>query len=176
MELLENLALGNNRCSTISSDGSVMGGFAQATWDRTPAVWAADKTGQVWDPTTLGEVQGMNNDGSVQLGTRAFVFYSTAFMNSRSTGLVNLGSLQPNWAASSMGISEDGKTIVRFDWSGLARKAWITTPSHTFTSTAAHPLGILNVPQLDRDACSDSGRPSFRAAGRWPISTVQAEA
>ena len=181
MELLENLALGNNRCSTISSDGSVMGGFAQATWDRTPAVWAADKTGQVWDPTTLGEVQGMNNDGSVQLGTRAFVFYSTAFMNSQSTGLVNLGSLQPNWAASSMGISEDGQTIVGFDWTGLARKAWTyNAPSHTFTSLQAKltSLGIQNVPQLDvAIACSDSGRTIVGGGGSLAyIATVQAEA
>jgi len=181
MELLQSLADGSNRCSTIASDGSAMGGFAKATWDRTPAVWAPDKTGVVWDPTTLGEVQGMNNDGSTQLGTRAFVNFSTAFLNSPSTGLVNLGSLQPNFASSSMAISEDGKTIVGFDWLGLARKAWYyNAPTHTFTSMQAKltSLGIPGVPHLDTaNACSDSGRTIVGGGGTLAyIATLQAEA
>ncbi|HZM00689.1 MAG TPA: hypothetical protein VFD43_10600 [Planctomycetota bacterium] len=181
MELLQTLASGNNRCSTIASDGSVMGGFAQATFDRTPAVWAADTTGVVWDPSTLGEVQGMNNDGSVQLGTRAFVFYSTAFFNSASTGLVDLGSLQPTFASSSMAISEDGGTIVGFDWKGLARKAWIRqSPSHSLVALQDRltALGIPGVPHLDTaNACSDSGRTVVGGGGTLGyIATLQPEA
>jgi len=180
MELLQTLASGNNRCSTISADGAVMGGFAQATFDRSPAAWAADTTGVVWDPTKLGEVQGLNNDGSVQLGTRATSFYSTAFLNSASTGMVDLGSLQPGWASSSCAISEDGATIVGFDWIGLSRKAWIwSSVTHGFRSLQDKltSLGIPNVPYLDVAlACSDSGRTIVGGGGSTAyIATLQPE-
>ena len=183
MEELEKLALGNNRCSTISSDGAVMGGFAQVGGfiDRTPAVWAADTSGQIWNPAMLGEVNGLDNDGSVQLGTGTTAGFSTAFMNSVATGLVNLGSLQTNWASSAYAISEDGKTIVGFDHLGLGRKAWIyLIPSHGFTSMQAKltSLGIPGVPHLDVAlACSDSGRTIVGGGGTLGyVATLQAEA
>jgi uncharacterized membrane protein len=183
MEMLEKLELGNNRCSAISSDGAVMGGFAQVGGfiDRTPAVWAADTSGEIWNPAMLGEINGLNNDGSVQLGTGTTSGFSTAFMNSQATGLLNLGSLQPNWAASAYAISEDGKTIVGFDHQGLGRKAWIlNATSHSFTSMQAKltSLGIPGVPHLDVAlACSDSGRTIVGGGGALGyVATLQSEA
>jgi uncharacterized membrane protein len=129
MQQFQNLANGNNRASVMSADGSVIGGFAQGSFDRTPALWASDTTGAVWDINTLGEVQGLNNSGSISLGTRYFSGSTySAFMNSAGTGLVNLGTLQPNWAASAYDISEDGQTIGGFDYSGVARRAWVWAP------------------------------------------------
>ena len=71
MHGLEHLANGNNRASVISADGSVIGGFAQGSFSRTPAIWSADGTGQLLDPPNgdvVGEVQGISDDGTTLLG------------------------------------------------------------------------------------------------------------
>jgi hypothetical protein len=162
MELLQNLANGGNRCSTISSNGGVMGGFAQGTSSRTPAIWGADTSGAVWDINSQGEVLGLNNNGSVTLGTRFFSGSSySAFMNSSATGLVNLGKLQPTWAAAAYDISEDGQTIVGFDYQSLNRKAWVWKQGEGIISLQSRltTLGVPNVPDLSVAlACSDSGK------------------
>jgi uncharacterized membrane protein len=65
------MAGGNNRASFVSDDGSVIGGFAQSeTADRVPAVWKADGSGVMLDPsgTTIGEVLSMSADGKMVAG------------------------------------------------------------------------------------------------------------
>ena len=183
MELLDELGFGDNRCSTISSDGSVLAGFADAGLliNRSPAVWAADKTGAIWNPPVLGEVNGLNNDGSVQLGTAGATTPSKAYYKSAATGVVYLGSLQPGWGSYAYAISEGGGTIVGFDIQGLARKAWIRqAPSHSLVALQGHltSLGIPGVPHLDvANACSDSGRTIVGGfAGTGYVAAQQAEA
>ena len=39
MQELQNLANGNNRASVVSADGTLIGGFAQGSFSRTPAIW-----------------------------------------------------------------------------------------------------------------------------------------
>ncbi len=68
---LQNLANGNNRASVISADGTIIGGFAQGSFDRTPAVWSNDTSGVLLDPPNgdaQGEIHGIRDDGSVLLG------------------------------------------------------------------------------------------------------------
>lgn len=182
IELLDELGLGSNRCSTISSDGEVMGGFANAglILNRSPSVWVADKTGEIW-PALVGEINGLNNDGSVQLGTAFTTLPTRAFYSSVATGFVDLGSLQAGWKSSAIAISEDGGTIVGFDSQGLSRKAWIRqSPSSTLVALQSHltSLGIPNVPVLEvASACSDSGRTIVGGgAGSGFIASQQKEA
>ena len=68
---LQNLGNGNNRASVISGDGTIIGGFAQGSFSRTPAVWSNDTSGILIDPPNgddLGEIHGIRDDGSVLLG------------------------------------------------------------------------------------------------------------
>ncbi len=69
---LESLANGGNRASVISADGTVIAGFAQGSFSRTPAIWdGTTLTGELLDPPNgdaLGEITGIRDDGSVLLG------------------------------------------------------------------------------------------------------------
>lgn len=61
-----------NRATVISDDGSVIAGFAQnGPVDRSPAIWLADGSGFMLDPTNQdapGEVLSISTDGSVAAG------------------------------------------------------------------------------------------------------------
>ena len=46
--LLDSLANGVNRASAISRDGQVIGGFAQGSFNRTPARWSTDGSGSIF--------------------------------------------------------------------------------------------------------------------------------
>lgn len=132
MQELQVLGLGNNRCSAISSDGSALGGFAQTQGlvDRSPAYWEVDTSGTLIDSSKLGEVAGFSNNGSASVGTFAFPGqnYLRAFVRYGQTGaMTNLGALHSNWASSAEDISEDGRTIVGFDYISLSRQAWVIT-------------------------------------------------
>lgn len=62
---------GNNRASVISDDGQVVGGFAQfEAADRVAAIWKADGTGVVLDPTgtAISEVLAVSSDGKMVAG------------------------------------------------------------------------------------------------------------
>ena len=129
---LQSLVNGNNRCSAISGDGSALGGFAQGTFNRTPAYWDASTAGVVLDPNFEGEVYGFNEDGSASVGTLYFGSGSTydAFVRDAGTGVVtNLGSLHSNWGGSATDLSEDGSVVVGYDVNGLSREAWVWTSS-----------------------------------------------
>ncbi len=72
MEQLQPLANGGNRASVVSADGTVIAGFAQGSFSRTPATWdGTTLTGELLDPPNgdaLGEITGISDDGSVLLG------------------------------------------------------------------------------------------------------------
>ena len=163
---LQALANGNNRCSAISRDGSALGGFAQADGlvSRTPAYWEADASGTLLDPSKLGEVGGFNNDGSRSVGTIAFPGKSflSAFVRNQQTGaMTDLGSIHPLWASGAEDISEDGQTIVGFDYISLSRQAWVITRDDGMISLDAKltAMGFTGFPPtLVCRAVSDDGR------------------
>ena len=132
MVAMEELANGGNRGSVISADGTLIGGFAQST-SRTPAFWLDTGAGALVDPPdgdAQGEVRGMNDAGTILLGTwlepgggpleRAVSWtYPDLVIKQLGTG-----SAHPGWVGVPMDIADDG-TIVGFDFIGLARRAWI---------------------------------------------------
>lgn len=79
-----------NRATVISDDGAVAAGFAQrGAVDRGPALWRADGTGELLDPSptdTPGEVLAIDATGDVLAGVRGF----EGFVWTRSGGFVDL--------------------------------------------------------------------------------------
>ena len=150
MQLLQSLANGHNRCSAISNDGSVLGGFAQGTFSRTPAYWSPDTSGAVLDSNFQGEVVGFNQDGSKSVGTKWFSGNNySAFVRDRQSGVfTNLGQLQSSWAATASDLSEDASVIVGYDYFSLSRKAWVWTASDGIKSLKDRmtALGVTGVP------------------------------
>jgi uncharacterized membrane protein len=153
MTMLDSLGNGVNRASAISRDGQVIGGFAQGSFNRTPAVWsAADGTGWLYDINAVGEVHGMGNDGSTLVGE-----YEGQAFRDDGAGVTLLGSLNGgHWIGIATDISEDGETIVGYDVNGLSRQAWMWT-----TAT-----GIVAMDQV----LSDAGFPS--APDTWVCRAV----
>lgn len=129
---LQVLANGGNRASVLSADGAIIGGFAQGTFSRTPAVWYADGSGELLDPTAdaQGEITGITEDGTILLGewlttepvTRASMW--TGGPGDWTRTQIGAGSRLPGWSGIPMDISDDG-TIVGFDFLVGARRAWI---------------------------------------------------
>jgi len=145
MQPLDMLANGNNRAKTTNDDGSVIGGFAQGNFSRTPSRWAGDLSGFVWDADFLGEVSGMNNDGSTLLGEwsgEAFILDSVSF--------TQIGSLNTNWGGCATEISEDGSLVAGHDTLMLAKQAWLWKQATGFVSMDDVVLGagILGAPPI----------------------------
>jgi uncharacterized membrane protein len=135
MLALEGLANGSNRASVVSADGNLIGGFAQGSFSRTPAIWDDTTAGQLLDPPNgdaLGEVHGINDAGTVLLGT--WLTDETAHRAVKWTypGLVRemigAGSLLPGWEGIPMDLADDD-TIVGFDFLVGNRQAWIALPT-----------------------------------------------
>jgi len=162
MQALQYLANGLNRCSAISGDGSALGGFAQGTFERTPAYWAPDTSGFVLNANFQGEVWGFNQDGSLSVGTNFFGGNNlTAFRRNTQTGVMNnLGNLTSGWNAQALDLSEDGNLVVGFDIKLTSRKAWVWTAADGMVSMNTRLLaaGITNAPSLQVcRAVSDDG-------------------
>ena len=123
---LEGLANGANRASVCSADGNVIGGFAQGSFSRTPAVWDAAGNGTLLDPPdgdALGEIYGIRDDGSILLGDwdgKASTWTYPGLVRTQLGG----GSILPGWSGNPMDIA-DNNTIVGFDFLGGNRRAWI---------------------------------------------------
>jgi len=124
MVQLELLANDGNRASVANAAGSFVGGFAQGTQSRTPAVWTVDG-GMTIDPTAtaVGEVFGMNDAGSIVLGTMDGKAVKWTNNLTVQTQLGN-GSLMAGWVGTPMDVAGNG-TIVGFDRLGPSRRAWI---------------------------------------------------
>lgn len=128
---LENLANGNCRGSVISADGSTVAGFAQGTFNRTPATWNTNTAvGTLFDPTgdIQGEFMGMRNDGSVILGS-AYMgapdnWFDAIRVDDGVISVVGNGSIIDGWAGNAMDIADNG-TVVGFDMLLANRRAWI---------------------------------------------------
>lgn len=133
MQELQVLGGGGNRASVISSDGAIIGGFGRGTvYDRTPAVWYTDGTGEALDPNgeALGEIHGISDDGTVLLGewlTSEPVTRASKWTGGRGAWTrqqIAGGSLLPAWSGKALDIADNG-TIVGFDFFVGNRVAWI---------------------------------------------------
>lgn len=122
---LEPLANGGNRASVVSADGSVIGGFAQGSFSRTPAIWDGLGNGELLDPPNgdaLGEVHGISDDGTILLGEWNGDAFTWRDGSDRET--VGAGSLLPGWTGIATDIADNG-TVVGFDILQTSRRAWI---------------------------------------------------
>jgi len=157
MEELQVLGFGGNRASAVSADGNLIGGFAQGTASRTPAIWNADGTGELLDPTAnaRGEVYGISDDGTILLGNWATTEPNTLATQwtldetgwARAT--LGDGAMQFGWVGIAMDIADTG-TIVGFDFNLGNRKAWLLdggTPPYLDLRTFVESNGG-NVPAL----------------------------
>jgi hypothetical protein len=109
----------SNRGTAISRDGKVIAGFAaNGLFDRTPALWHEDGTGELLDPTldgsdpdtAPGEVLSMNADGSVLAGTLG----SDGFIWTRGTGIAlmtRIPDTDPTNRVFPNAITDDGRLI-----------------------------------------------------------------
>lgn len=123
---LDPLANGGNRASVVSADGNVIGGFAQGTVNRTPAVWDGSAQGQLLDPPNgdaIGEVHGINAAGSILLGEWNGQAVKWTGENLDRT-VIGGGSILPGWTGIAMNVADNG-TIVGFDILAGNRRAWI---------------------------------------------------
>jgi hypothetical protein len=120
------LAEGGNRASVVSANGNVLGGFASGPiTDRSPSMWSGGGAGQLFDPTAtvMGEIYGMNEAGSILLGSwdlAASMWTGSPLVRTP----IGAGSLLPGWKGVPMDISDTG-TIVGFDIFTGNRRAWI---------------------------------------------------
>ncbi len=132
MQELQFIGLGGNRASVLSADGNLIGGFAQGTSSRTPAIWNGLLTGETLDPTAAarGEVMGINDAGTIMLGTWATTESEnravkwTFTMSGWQRQILGTGSMQNLWVGIPMDISDQG-TIVGFDFRLGNRVAWL---------------------------------------------------
>ncbi len=176
---LEPLANGGNRASVVSSDGTVIGGFAQGSSNRTPAMWDGVTTdGMLLDPPSgniVGEVQGISDDGTILLGNWAGDAYR--YTEKGGVEILGQGSIAPSWTGIATDIANSG-TIVGFDVLQQARRAWIQPGGegdllalkqwvidHGGTVPANYQLGICT--RISVDGRSIIGHDFF--AGAWLI-------
>lgn len=135
MVQLEVLADDRNRASVISADGNLIGGFAQGTQTRTPTYWNGNGDGELLDPpdgNARGEVLGMNDAGTVMLGTWGTVEATNRAVKWTWNGsgwtreMLGTGSmgLPGVWSGTPMDMADDG-TIVGFDFYLGNRIAWM---------------------------------------------------
>ncbi len=185
MEPLEELAQRRCRASVVSSDGSVIAGFCQGNFTRTPAMWEGDTgSGILLDPTgdSQGEWHGMSDDGTILLGalyTGAIDGYYDAikWTESGGTEIIANGSLVGGWAGIPQDIDDDG-TIVGFDILLGNRRAWIQpdgTGDLQVLKTYAQSLGAVIPANLNLEvaqAISADGRTIIGhgfGTGAWMI-------
>jgi len=144
MQALESLANGNCRSSAIAGDGSIMGGFAQGSFDRTPATWSPDLSGEVFNVNAVGEINAINADGSTLLGQwNGSAFYTV------DGDLFPIGNLNgPGWTGIAEGAAANLSRIVGFDIQGTGREAWTWTPGGGIESllTTLTNLGVPSLP------------------------------
>ena len=156
MQELEWLGNKGNRASAISGDGSLAAGFAQGSFNRTPAHWTTgDQLGVTPNMDDVGEYHGSNFDGSILVGGRG----GHAFFEENGVE-TNIGNLNPGWNSNATGISDSAGTIVGYDSPGLGGEAWMWNPVTGMMGlrTRLTNLGVPGVPSLDfANAVSDDG-------------------
>ncbi|MFO0783340.1 MAG: hypothetical protein U0636_06620 [Phycisphaerales bacterium] len=132
MQMLEFMANGVNRASVVNSQGNVIGGFGQGSFDRTPVMWGSNLEGELLDPPhgdAVGEVLGMNRSGSILLGNWNGKAVKWSNGGAVRTQIGN-GTALPGWLGNAMDMANNG-TIVGFDTLIGNRRAWILPPGAT---------------------------------------------
>jgi len=151
------------RADTISGDGTVIGGWDQASnGSRRAAVWFENaKTGE-WDETLVlegtfgnpegyGEVYGSNGDGSILVGSADGTSDATSggFMYLADDGVVNIGLLPPEqfpYVGGALDVTEDGRAIVGFQREGFGGgqsfRATYWTPETGLVDLKEHLNGL----------------------------------
>eukprot|EP00913_Durusdinium_trenchii_P005856 g5468.t1 len=136
MEELQNLANGSNRASVLSGDGTVIAGFAQGAFNRTPATWDGPSlAGTLLDPPNgeiEGEFNGISDDGSIILGSWSMgeLSFEAGMIVNGVPQKIGDGSMIPGWSGNPMDIADNG-AIVGFDILLGARRAWIQPAGET---------------------------------------------
>jgi hypothetical protein len=132
-----------NRATVISDDGSVIAGFAQNDpLDRSPAVWSADGTGFLIDPTQLdtpGEILSISAAGDVLggiWGYDGFVWTSAG----GSVPLPRLDSSLPTDPVYPNAIAADGHVVL-----GAIGDAFFSTPIAFVWTAAAGTRALADV-------------------------------
>ena len=143
----------SSRANAVSGDGTVIGGWDEATnGTRRAAVWFDDGSevllleGSAGNPFGYGEVSGLSSDGSWATGIDTE--NGQAFRWSAGTGVELLGNIPGFPGATGMAISDDGATVVGFAgiaFSGLTAIIWTESGGMQTFSAFASGLGI-NLP------------------------------
>ena len=132
---MEELAVdgsGGCRASVVSMDGSVIAGFCQGNFNRSPMMWDGETLeGSLLDPSgdAEGEWYGMSDDGGVLLGSVYMggvdgVYDAVKWTEVGGLEVIGNGSLIGGWAGAPMDIADNG-TVVGFDFLLGNRRAWI---------------------------------------------------
>lgn len=86
------VASGSERATVVSANGKIAAGFAQREMvDRSPALWRADGSGILLDPSgeNVAEVLSLTADGATAGG----IWNQEGFLWSEATGVVTIGRL-----------------------------------------------------------------------------------
>ncbi len=133
----------SSRATVVSDDGRIAAGFAQNDpIDRSPAVWNADGSGFLLDPTNTevpGEVMSINADGSIvagQIGTDGFVWTATSGM----TAITRLPDALPSDPVFPLAMTADGAYV----FGGLG-DAFFSIPTAFVWSEAAGMRSIAAI-------------------------------
>jgi len=130
-------------------------GFTQGNVGRSPATWdTSTNNGTAFDLNAEGECHGVNDDGSIIVGTWFLggadgmfdAFYMTDGVNP-----INLGSLNPSgWGGNASDVSDDGDRICGYDVQGFAGQAWMSFQGGQPIGLTAllTALGVGGVPNL----------------------------
>ncbi len=137
---MESLGNRSNRASVVSGDGNLLGGFAQGSSSRTPAIWSADGSGQLLDPPNgdvTGEVFGISDDGTILLGA----WDGKAFKLVEGQEIELFDTVVSAWTGAAVDIADD-ETIVGIDYQGLGRVAWIRPNGGPAVNLRSYLLGL----------------------------------
>lgn len=155
----------HNCATAVSSDGSVIVGYAAAVSVGQPFLWS-EATGPVWLGNLgfggLGSAQDVNADGTVVVGHTSTLVGNEAFRWTSATGMAGLGYLQSTDRESvALAVSADGGTIVGYsETSGLAPRAFVWDAQHGMRDLDSVLVGLGAAPTIPLTAAtgiSDDG-------------------
>lgn len=132
MEELEVGGSGGCRASVVSMDGSVIAGFCQGNFNRSPMMWdGVTNAGSLLDPSgdAQGEWHGLSDDGTILLGSIFMggadgLFDAVKWTEAGGLEVLGNGSIIGGWGGVPQDIADDG-TVVGFDILLGNRRAWI---------------------------------------------------
>ncbi|RKY18922.1 MAG: hypothetical protein DRQ55_12060 [Planctomycetota bacterium] len=149
MQELQHLGNGSDRATCIAGDGVLIGGYGRGMVSTSTAFWVPDLSGAMIDPNVSGQALGLNNDGTLAVGTQYIGGnYNSAFYRVDNGPLVDIGSLNSTMSGRAQAVSDGGEMIVGYDAQGFGREAWVWTPASGILGLNAllPALGITGAP------------------------------